>query len=121
MAASRKYVMASEANGSNRLTRALLETADDFAEGGLIDAETHRRITLRLIPESERAIEIPVPSGEDIRAMREKANLSQAVFARRLHLTAGYISQLERGVKRPKGPALVLLDLIRKRGIDAIS
>jgi putative transcriptional regulator len=113
--------MAKKNNSPSRLTKALLETADDFAAGGLIDAQTHRRITFRLIPESERAIEIPVPSGADIRAMREKANLSQAVFARRLNLTPGYISQLERGVKTPKGPALVLFNLIRKRGIDAIS
>lgn len=107
--------------GSNRLTRALLETADDLARGGLIDATTHRRITLRLTPESERDIEIDIPSGADIRAMREKANLSQAVFAKRLQLTAGYVSQLERGVKTPKGPIVVLLNLIQKRGIDAIS
>jgi putative transcriptional regulator len=86
-----------------------------------MDQEAYERITLRLIPESERPIKIPIPSAEDIRAMRAKANLSQAVFARRLNLTAGYISQLERGVKTPKGPALVLLNLIRKRGIDAIS
>jgi putative transcriptional regulator len=104
-----------------RMQRALLETADDMRQGGLMDQEAYERITLRLIPESERPIKIPIPSAEDIRAMRAKANLSQAVFARRLNLTAGYISQLERGVKTPKGPALVLLNLIRKRGIDAIS
>jgi putative transcriptional regulator len=113
--------MANRNSTSSRLTKALLETADDLAEGGLIDAETHRRTTLRLLPEAERVIEIPVPSGEDIRAMREKAKLSQAVFARRLNLTPGYISQLERGVKRPTGAAVVLLNLIRKRGIDAIA
>ena len=113
--------MENKSNTSDRLTKALLETADDFGEGGLIDPETHRRITLRLLPEAERPIEIPVPSAEDIRAMRHKANLSQAMFARRLNLTAGYISQLERGVKRPTGAAVVLLNLIRKRGIDAIS
>jgi putative transcriptional regulator len=108
-------------DGNSRLAEALAETADGMFRLGLMDEATHRRITARQIPESERAIEIPVPSAEDIRAMREKANLSQAVFARRLNLTPGYISQLERGVKTPKGPALVLLNLIKKRGIDAIS
>jgi putative transcriptional regulator len=112
--------MAKVASNQSRLTKALLETAEDFAQGGLIDPETHKRITVRLLPEAERVIEIPVPSGEDIRAMREKANLSQAVFARRLNLTPGYISQLERGVKAPKGAALVLLNVVRKRGIEAI-
>jgi putative transcriptional regulator len=104
-----------------RLEKAIVETADGLFRSGIMDEATHRRITVRHLPESERAIEIPIPSAEDIRMMREKANLSQAVFARRLNLTPGYISQLERGVKTPKGPALVLLNLIKKRGIDAIS
>ncbi|MCB1447332.1 MAG: helix-turn-helix domain-containing protein [Rhizobiaceae bacterium] len=105
----------------SRLSEALVETADGMLRIGLMDEKTHREITARHLPETERTIEIPVPSGEDIRAMREKAKLSQVIFARRLNLTPGYISQLERGVKTPKGPALVLLNLIRKRGIDAIS
>ncbi|MEO6840000.1 MAG: hypothetical protein ABI192_04460 [Bradyrhizobium sp.] len=42
------------------------------------------------------------------------------MFARYLHLTNGYVSQLERGAKRPTGPALVLLDVIRCKGIEAI-
>lgn len=103
-----------------RMERAILETAEDMKQGGLMDAETYERITLRHLGD-QRAIEIPVPSAEDIRTMREKANLSQAVFARKLNLTPGYISQLERGVKTPSGPAVVLLNLIKKRGIDAIS
>jgi len=52
--------------------------------------------------------------------MRERAHLSQAVFARCLKLTTGYVSQLERGAKRPTGPTLVLLDVIRRKGIEAI-
>jgi putative transcriptional regulator len=52
--------------------------------------------------------------------LREKARLSQAVFARYLNLTVGYVSQIERGAKHPSGPALVLLNLIRRKGIAAI-
>jgi len=87
---------------------------------GILDEETFRQITLRHLPDDQRAIEIPVPSAGDIKALREKANLSQAMFARKLNLTTGYISQLERGARRPSGPALVLLDLIARRGIDAL-
>ena len=47
-------------------------------------------------------------------------DLSQAVFANYLNSTADYVSKLERGEKRPSGPALVLLDVIRRKGIDAI-
>jgi putative transcriptional regulator len=59
-------------------------------------------------------------SGPEIRKLREDAHLSQAVFARYLNLTVGYVSQLERGAKRPSGPALVLLNIIRRKGIEAI-
>jgi putative transcriptional regulator len=42
------------------------------------------------------------------------------VLARYLNVTTGYVSQLERGAKRPTGPALVLLNVIRRKGIEAI-
>jgi putative transcriptional regulator len=59
-------------------------------------------------------------TGEQIRAMRERARRSQAVFARHLNLTVGYISQLERGAKQPAGAALALVNVIRRKGIEAV-
>jgi putative transcriptional regulator len=35
-------------------------------------------------------------------------------------VTVGYISQLERGARRLKGPVLVLLDITRRREIEAV-
>lgn len=55
-----------------------------------------------------------------ISALRERAHLSQTVLARYLTVTVGYIARLGRGVKRPAGPVLVLLDVIRRKGVDAI-
>ena len=52
--------------------------------------------------------------------MRERANMSQAAFTRTLNLSADTISQLERGTKQPKGPALALLNVIRRKGFEAI-
>jgi len=37
-----------------------------------------------------------------------------------LKLAAEYVSQLERGTQRPSGPALVLRDVVRRKGIEAI-
>ena len=102
-----------------RLTAALLETADDMRRSGVMDAVTHDKITLRHLGPHRPAEPAPL-TGADIRAIRETANLSQAVLAHYLNVTTGYVSQLERGSKRPTGPALVLLDLIRRKGIDAI-
>ncbi len=59
-------------------------------------------------------------TGDEILKLRERANLSRAVFAHFLHLTPGYVSQLEHGVKQPSGPALVLLGAIRRKEIEGI-
>lgn len=104
---------------TSRLTKVLLETADDMHRSGVIDAAAREKITLRhLGTKAEPEIE-PI-SGAEIRRLRERSHMSQAVFARCLKLTVGYVSQLERGTKHPTGPALVLLNVIRRKGIEGI-
>jgi len=68
----------------------------------------------------KNVLEVPPITAGQIRAMRQRANMSQAVFARCLNLTAGYVSQLERGAKRPTGAALALLNVIKRKGIEGI-
>jgi putative transcriptional regulator len=101
------------------LAKALLETADDMRKAGLMDKATHEKITLRHLG-ATGAPKAPPITGPQIRAMRERAQLSQAVFARYLNLTVGYVSQLERGAKQPTGAALALLNVIKRKGIEAI-
>jgi putative transcriptional regulator len=103
----------------SRMVKAMLETADGMRRIGLMDEATHTKITLRHLGDKADVVTEPI-SGDDIRKLREDAHLSQAVFARYLNLTTGYVSQLERGAKRPSGPALVLLNVIRRKGIEAI-
>jgi len=103
----------------NPLTEALLETAEGLHRIGLMDDSAYEKITLRHLGPKSLSIAQPI-SGEEIRTLREKANLSQAAFARFLNLTTGYVSQLERGVKKPSGPALMLLNVIRRKGFEAI-
>lgn len=103
----------------NRLREAILETAEDMHRLGVMSDATHAKITLRHLRKDGAPERAPL-SGDEIRNLREQARLSQAVFARYLNLTVGYVSQLERGAKRPSGPALVLLDLIRRKGLAAI-
>lgn len=104
----------------SRLTEALLETAADMNKSGILSAEAHEKITMRHLGRGLEPLHEEM-SPEDIRKLREEAHLSQAVFARYLNLTPGYVSQLERGAKRPTGPALALLNIIRRKGIEAIS
>ena len=103
----------------NRLTRAIIETAKDMKQTGIMDEATYTKITMRHLGPKETA-GLPSLTGKDIRAIRQHAHMSQAVFAHHLNVTVGYVSQLERGAKRPTGPALVLLNVIRRKGIEAI-
>jgi putative transcriptional regulator len=103
---------------TSRLTKELVETTHDMHRSGLLTRAAHDKITMRhvgIAPALAATI-----TGKEIKALREKCHVSQAVFAKYLNLTADYVSKLERGEKRPNGPALVLLDVIRRKGIEAI-
>lgn len=106
-------------NKASRLAEAIIETADDMQRLGIMNKTTHEKITLRHLGMQTLGTAQPI-SGEEIRTLREQAHLSQAAFARYLNLTAGYVSQLERGTKQPKGPALALLNVIRRNGVEVI-
>ena len=103
----------------SRLSEAILEMAGDQHRLGIMSDEDYSKITIRHLGPKAPATARPV-SARQVRAMRERANLSQAAFARYLNLTPGYVSQLERGAKQPKGPALALLNVIRRKGFEAI-
>ena len=103
----------------SRLTVELLEMAEAQHRLGIMDDATYHKITVRHLGDKALTTAEPI-SGEEIRTLREQAHLSQAVFARYLNLTVGYVSQLERGTKQPKGPALALLNVIRRKGLEVI-
>ncbi len=103
----------------SRLTTELLEMAEAQHRLGIMDDATYSKITVRHLGDKTLTTAEPI-TGEEIRTLREQANVSQAVFARYLNLTVGYVSQLERGTKQPKGPALALLNVIRRKGLEAI-
>ena len=81
---------------------------------GLVDKQTMREFDLRCLTTVEDM------TAEDILALREREGVSQAVLARALNVTTNYVSQLERGAKRPRGATLKLLSLVRSKGLEAI-
>jgi len=60
-------------------------------------------------------------SGGEIQALREHQHVSQAIFAHHLNVRTKLVSDWERGVKRPSGPSLKLLVLVRVKAVDAIA
>jgi putative transcriptional regulator len=107
--------MAKKTDPGPRIDEALLEMAQD----GLLSKRLADKITMRVLG-AHGAAKPAVLKPEEIRTLRQRANMSQAVFARLLNVTTGYVSQLERGAKRPTGPALALLHVIKRKGIAAI-
>lgn len=94
---------------------AIHETMEALHEIGAVDKQTMR--------EFDEACLTPVKpmTPEEIRAIREREHLSQPVFARYLNVSKNLISDWERGTRRPGGPALRLLTVVQKKGIEAIA
>jgi len=103
----------------NRLRDAINETAAGMHRAGIMDTPTFQKITARHLGAVPLPLSEPI-TGADIRRLREEAHLSQAALGRYIGLTTGYVSQLERGAKQAKGPALVVLNLLRRKGIEAL-
>jgi putative transcriptional regulator len=104
---------------TSRLAKELVETAEGMHKVGLLDRAGYEKITMRHLAPKGLPKVSPI-TAEQIRTMRERAKMSQAVFARHLNMSVGYVSQLERGTKQPSGAALALLNVIRRKGMDAI-
>ncbi|HCB1212168.1 TPA: DNA-binding transcriptional regulator, partial [Klebsiella pneumoniae] len=92
---------------------AIHETMQALQEVGAIDKQT-----MREFDESCLTAVLPMPP-ERIRALREREHLSQSVFALYLNVSKNLVSDWERGVKKPGGPALRLLTVVEKKGIQA--
>jgi putative transcriptional regulator len=56
----------------------------------------------------------------EIRALRERLNISQSVLASAINASLNSIQKWERGVKRPSGTALKLLSLLDRKGLETL-
>ena len=94
---------------------AIHETMEALHEVGAIDKQTMR--------EFDAACLTPVQllSAAEIKALRMREHISQPVFARYLNVSKNLVSDWERGVKKPGGPALRLLTVIQQKGLLAIA
>jgi putative transcriptional regulator len=94
---------------------AIHEAAEALHQVGAIN-----KVTMREFDETcVETVEEIKPS--QIRALRERERVSQPVFARYLNVSKNLVSDWERGKRKPGGPALRLLTVIRKHGIATIT
>ena len=59
-------------------------------------------------------------SAKDIKRLRARLKFSQPVFAHLLHTTASTVRKWEIGDKRPSGPSSKLLNLLERKGLEAV-
>jgi putative transcriptional regulator len=91
------------------------ETAEGLTGAGVMSKHTMR--------EFDEMCLTPVRSlsPAEIRELWEREGASQAVFARYLNVTAGLVSQWERGEKHLQGASLKLLALVAKNGLNGVA
>ena len=103
----RKYV--------SRVVRVVHQTAAGCFGAGVITKATMRKF------DATRFLKVNALKPSGILAFCERENVSQAVLARHLNVTTGRISRRERGERRPSGPVLTLLSLIKRKGLAVLA
>jgi putative transcriptional regulator len=94
---------------------AIHSAVEGMYQAGTIDKETMRTF-------DETCLSMPNElSPNEIKALREDNHVSQPVFARYLNTSESTVQKWETGAKRPSGPALKLLDIVRKHGLQVLS
>jgi putative transcriptional regulator len=90
------------------------ESVVGLHRAGLIDKQTMREFDVLTLP--------PVRdlTPRQIRTLRSRTKMSQAVFAAFLNTSVSTVQKWEIGEKKPSGPSLKLLNVIDKKGIDAL-
>jgi putative transcriptional regulator len=99
----------------SRLLNEVHEAALGLARIGAIDKRTLRELDALCLPPVREL------SAKQIRAIRSRAQMSQAVFAAVLNTSVSTVQKWEIGEKRPSGPSLKLLNVIERKGVDALA
>ena len=92
-----------------------IEQAIATAKDLKLDKVTLREIEALGLP---RIVEL---SPKQIRRMRDKSHVSQQVMARYLNVSPSIYQKWERGEVTPSGGNLKLLNLVHRKGLDAIA
>ena len=99
----------------SKIAAAVHEAMQDTYEIGLLDKKTMREFDESCLTMVGRF------SPKQIKKIREREGVSQAVLARHLNVETKLVGEWERGEKEPSGPSLKLLALVKAKGLDAIA
>lgn len=98
----------------SRILEEMHETALGLHEVGLIDKRRMREF------DALCGLDVHEMPPQKIKQLRENAHVSQAVFAAVLNTSVSTVQKWEIGNKKPSGPSLKLLNLIERKGLEAV-
>ncbi len=96
------------------IIESITSTVKDLNKSGLVDDITMRNINNLCIPEVNEY------SPKKITLLRKKFRLSQAAFASVFNISASTVQKWEQGYKKPAGASMKLLDIIDRKGLQAL-
>lgn len=98
----------------SRILKEVHETAE-----GLFKAGTISNVTMR---EYDQLCLSPVHElkPQDIKKLRERENISQAIFAVLLNTSVSSVQKWEIGKKKPSKLALKLLNIVERKGVEVL-
>jgi len=91
------------------------ETADGLHRAGAMDTKTMREFDALCLPPVKEY------TATQIKRIRLHNKASQAVFAAYLNTSPSTVQKWERGNKKPNGPSLKLLNLVDRKGLEALA
>lgn len=89
-------------------------TVKDFHKSGLVDEITMRNINTLCLPK------VHDYTPKDIALIRKKFNLSQGALASIFNISKSTVQKWEQGNKKPAGASKKLLDIMERKGLEAL-
>ena len=100
----------------SRIIEEMCETAQGMQKAGIIDARRMREYEALYL-----ASQVPQYTGENVKELRKRLNISQTVLASVINTSAATVRAWESGAKKPGGPSCKLLELLNRKGLEALT
>ena len=98
----------------SRILRNVHKSAQRLHEAGFVDDVTMREFDALCLPP------LRAYTPEEIKKIRNANKVSQAVFAQFLNVKTITVAAWEQGTKKQSGPAVKILDLVERKGLDVL-
>ncbi len=96
------------------IVKSIKSTVQDLNKSGLVDDITMRNIEKLCLPEVQEF------TPDKIVSIRKKFRLSQAALASLFNISPSTVQKWEQGHKKPAGASRKLLDIVQRKGLDAL-